>query len=280
MTMKKKKHTRSFTAIGVRLGVFIFALWFLCMSILTWGTAQYIFSDLSTGGIDYAEYALMVGRLDNWFSSDDEYVQSRHNVPGALEYNTNMAIARAERGLISPRFDGYQSMENTFSVFRDQYIECDTAIVFLDKDGNIVRESGDFVYFGYTSEDQWMAGVGETSACGWIDISDETDSRYSIFRSSYVGTKDLTMIDTIRITGYMDGSRIEPVAMAFAMWDSYYNALDEVKPGWERNGGSESFEVSVPEDGQSATVSASGGNNAALSEIFNYPRKFSNSGYI
>lgn len=130
--MKKKKHTRSLAAIGARLGIFIFSLWFLCMSILTWGTAQYVFSDLATGGIDYAEYALMSGRLDDWFSLDDEYAQSHHNVPGALEYNMNMAIACAKRGLISPKFDGYPSMEKTFSVFNDQYIDCDTAIVFLD----------------------------------------------------------------------------------------------------------------------------------------------------
>lgn len=108
---EKEKHTRSLAAIGARLGIFIFSLWFLCMSILTWGTAQYVFSDLATGGIDYAEYALMSGRLDDWFSLDDEYAQSRHNVPGALEYNMNMAIACAKRGLISPRFDGYPSME-------------------------------------------------------------------------------------------------------------------------------------------------------------------------
>ncbi len=261
--MKNKRRSCSFTAIGVRLGVFIFAFWFLCMSILTWGTAQYVFSSLSDAGIDLPEYALMAGRLDNWFSMDDEYSQSRHNVPGALEYNMNMAIARAERGLISPRFDGYPSMENTFSVFNDQYIECDTAIVFLDKDGNILRESGDFIYFGYIPQDQWEAGVVETSACGWIDISDESDSRYSIFRTNYAGTKDLTLIDTIRITGYMDGSRIEPVAMAFAMWDSYYTALDEAKPGWEGSGESGGSDVIVSEDGQSATISASGGNNAA-----------------
>ena len=260
--MRKKKHTRSFTAIGVRLGVFIFALWFLCMSILTWGTAQYVFSDLATAGIDYAEYALMSGRLDDWFSLEDEYSQNRHNVPGALEYNMNMAIARAKRGLISPRFDGYPSMENTFSVFNDQYIECDTAIVFLDKDGNILRESGDFIYFGYIPQDEWEAGVDVTSACGWIDLSDESDSRYSIFRTSYAGTKDLDSIETIRITGYIDGSRIEPLAMAFSMWGSYYNALDEASPGWDTDNEPASSEMTISEDGKSATVSVTGGKSA------------------
>lgn len=260
--MKKKKHTRSLAAIGARLGIFIFSLWFLCMSILTWGTAQYVFSDLATGGIDYAEYALMSGRLDDWFSLDDEYAQSRHNVPGALEYNMNMAIACAKRGLISHRFDGYPSMEKTFSVFNDQYIDCDTAIVFLDKEGNILRESSDFAYFSYIPQNQWEAGVDETSACGWIDLNNEADPRYSIFRTAYAGTNDLYDLNIIRITGYMDGSRIEPLAMAFSTLGAYYNALDAASPGWNTESEPGSSEMIVSEDGKSATVSVTGGKSA------------------
>lgn len=260
--MKKKKHTRSLAAIGARLGIFIFSLWFLCMSILTWGTAQYVFSDLATGGIDYAEYALMSGRLDDWFSLDDEYAQSRHNVPGALEYNMNMAIACAKRGLISPRFDGYPSMEKTFSVFNDQYIDCDTAIVFLDKEGNILRESSDFAYFSYIPQNQWEAGADETSACGWIDLNNEADPRYSIFRTAYAGTNDLYDLNIIRITGYMDGSRIEPLAMAFSTLGAYYNALDAASPGWNTESEPGSSEMIVSEDGKSATVSVTGGKSA------------------
>ena len=260
--MKKKKHTRSLAAIGARLGIFIFSLWFLCMSILTWGTAQYVFSDLATGGIDYAEYALMSGRLDDWFSLDDEYAQGRHNVPGALEYNMNMAIACAKRGLISPRFDGYPSMEKTFSVFNDQYIDCDTAIVFLDKEGNILRESSDFAYFSYIPQNQWEAGVDETSACGWIDLNNEADPRYSIFRTAYAGTNDLYDLNIIRITGYMDGSRIEPLAMAFSTLGAYYNALDAASPGWNTESEPGSSEMIVSEDGKSATVSVTGGKSA------------------
>lgn len=260
--MKKKKHTRSLAAIGARLGIFIFSLWFLCMSILTWGTAQYLFSDLATGGIDYAEYALMSGRLDDWFSLDDEYAQSRHNVPGALEYNMNMAIACAKRGLISPRFDGYPSMEKTFSVFNDQYIDCDTAIVFLDKEGNILRESSDFAYFSYIPQNQWEAGADETSACGWIDLNNEADPRYSIFRTAYAGTNDLYDLNIIRITGYMDGSRIEPLAMAFSTLGAYYNALDAASPGWNTESEPGSSEMIVSEDGKSATVSVTGGKSA------------------
>lgn len=255
------KRFRSLTAIGVRLSIFVFALWLLCMSILTWGTAQYVFSDLSAVGLDHAEYALMAGGLENWFSSENEYAQSRRNVPGAPEYSMNMAIARAKQSIRAPSFDGHPTRDDTFSVFRDRSIACDTAIVFLDKDGNILRESGDFIYFGYVPQEQWETGTDEASACGWIDISDGSDPRYTVFRNSYAGTREwYDDIDTIRITGYMDGSRIEPLAMAFSTQGMYYNALDEASPGWDTaNEPGWSEEVPVSEDGSSAAVSVSGG---------------------
>lgn len=256
---KKGIPVSSLTAVSVRLGVLMFAPWFICMSFLTWGTAQYIFRDLCNAGIDYAEYALMVGRLDNWFSPDDEYARSRQNVPGAVEYNMNMAIARAERGIQPPNFNGYPVMESMFSVFDDKYLACDTAIVFLDQDGNVLRESGDFIYFGYVSEEQWQGGEEETSACGWIDIGDESDPRYAIFRNVYSGTNDLFDLDTIRITGYLDGSQIQPLSIAILTRGMYYQALDTASPGWDATNEPGEWEVVISEDGETATVSGSSG---------------------
>ncbi len=251
----------SLTAVSVRLGVLMFALWFICMSFLTWGTAQYVFRDLCNAGIDYAEYVLMVGRLDNWFSPDDEYAQSRQNVPGAVEYNMNMAIARAERGIQPPDFNGYPAMENMFSVFDDKYLTCDTVIVFWDQDGNVFRESGDFIYFDYVSEEQWLGGEEGASACGWIDIGDESDPRYAIFRNVYRGTNYLFDFDTIRITGYWDGSRIEPLAIAVLTTGMYYQAMDTASPGWDAANEPGDTDVVISEDGKTATVSVSSGTN-------------------
>lgn len=256
---KKGKTLSSLTAISVRFGALMLALWLVCMSFLTWGTAQYIFRDLCSAGMDYAEYALMAGRLDNWFSPDDEYAQGRQTVPGAAEYNMNMAIAQAGRGIQPPSFDGYPAMENLFSVFADSYLACDTAIVFLDQEGNTLRESGDFIYFGYASEEQWLAGEDGTTACGWIDIGDESDPRYAIFRNIYSGTNDLFDLDTIRITGYWDGSRIEPLSMAILTKGMYYQTLDTASPGWDDANEPGESEVTISEDGKTATVSGSSG---------------------
>lgn len=259
---KAKRLFSSLTAVSVRLGILVFALWFLCMSFLTLGTVQYVFRDLCNAGLDYAEYALMSGRLDSWFSLEDEYAQERRTVPGAVEYNMNMAIACAKRSISPPSFDGYPSMEHEFSVFHEQYFTCDTAIVFLDKEGNVLRESGDFIYFGYIPEEQWQAGIDSTSACGWIDISDESDSRYSVFRTIYNGTNDLFDLDTIRITGYLDGSRIEPLSMAFLTKGMYYHGLELASPGWDAANEPGESEVVISEDGKTATVSGSSGTSA------------------
>jgi len=257
------KHTRAATAIALRFGGLLFGVWFLCMAILTLGTAQYVLRDLSDSGIAYAEDVAMAGSLTEWFSPDDEYAQQRRNMPGAAEYNMNRAIAWAGRGIRPPSYDGYPPLEKAFSVFDREYVECDTAILVLDKEGNILRESGDYIYFRYVSQEQWETGGDETSGYAWIDISDEEDPRYAYFRTSYAGTRTLHNLELIRITGYMDGSRIEPLAMAFSDQGAYYHALDAASPGWNEDSESGHSEMTVSEDGKSATVSVVGGTSAA-----------------
>lgn len=260
----KKKQIKALTAISVRLGILIFVLWFSSMSILTWGTAQYVFRDLSESGIEYAEYTARVSRLDEWFSPDNEYAESRRGTPGGSEYNMNWAIAAAGRSISPPSFHGYPLGEEPLSIFRSGYERCDTAILFLDKDGNILRESGDYIYFGYLTEDEWQSGADSTTACGWIDISGEDDTRWSLFRSQYagLGTSALYDIDTLRVTGYLDGSRIEPLSMAFLTRKMYYDALDTASPGWDVTNEPDESEVIVSEDGKTATVSVTGGVSA------------------
>lgn len=256
----KKKQIHSATAVGALLGVFIFAFWFLCMSILTLGTSQYEMSSLCDSGIDYAKCIAMVW-LENWYSSDEEYENLRRT-SGALEYYMNSAIAhRSYTKLFTspPIFDSHPPAEDTSGVFYDTNIIYDTAIVILDKSGNIFRESGDFIYFGYIPQDQWESGKDETSAFGWIDIDDDTDPRYDTFRSLYTGTSELYDLHTIRITGYMDGSRIEPLSMAFLTEGMYYHARDAAGPVRDLLHEPEESEMTISRDEK--TSAASGGKN-------------------
>ena len=90
----------------------------------------------------------------------------------------------------------------------------------LDKEGNVVGTSGNYLYFSYVMEHHENGKEG--SAYGWIDLGDGTNPDYDYFFK-----KDVNLsFDAryLRITGYQDGSQFAPVAMS-RMRDDDYNSI-------------------------------------------------------
>lgn len=264
--MKERKRPCALTAFSIRLGCVIFLFWLLGLAAITLAISQYIFQGLSEKGIDYAEYAAMVGGLDRLFSAEEEAAERRAQ-PGAAEYAMNRAIAHAERSIQPPSFAGYPGMSEKLSIFCSQYLRCNTAILVLDSAGEILRSSGDFIYFGYQSEEAWQQGEAEAaSGMAWIDLSDVADPRYVRLRSQYGQLHSLD-VDVIRITGCWDGSRLEPLSLAVLDIGAYDQALETVCPGWWEQAEDAAAaampteaeaEITISADGRSATVSVSG----------------------
>ena len=264
--MKERKRPCALTAFSIRLGCVIFLFWLLGLAAITLAISQYIFQGLSEKGIDYAEDAAMVGGLDRLFSAEEEAAERRAQ-PGAAEYAMNRAIAHAERSIQPPSFAGYPGMSEKLSIFCSQYLRCNTAILVLDSAGEILRSSGDFIYFGYQSEEAWQQGEAEAaSGMAWIDLSDVADPRYVRLRSQYGQLHSLD-VDVIRITGCWDGSRLEPLSLAVLDIGAYDQALETVCPGWWEQAEDAAAaampteaeaEITISADGRSATVSVSG----------------------
>ena len=260
--MVRKKRIRSLTALSVRLGALILCLWFLCAAIMTYGTAQYIFADLVSAGFDFPEYAGRCGGLEfvYMYGSKTE-LQERKKIPGAIEYGMLESLASGGVTVSAPSFTGYPP-ENQWSIYCDQFATCSTAITFLDSEGKPLHQSGDFIYFPYVTEQGWSrAGkTMPTEGYGWIALSEESDERYRIFRTAYAEANSLYDYRALRLTGYFDGSRFEPYALAVIDDSAYHRALEAFAPEEtsELHGeaGVSAFEVS--DDGKTATVSASG----------------------
>ena len=162
---KSKTRPHSLRTVSVRLGALLLALWLLCMACITFGTTQYVFEELSEKSIDFAEYAIMVGGLENLYS-DDEWAKERLALPGAVEYGMNKAMSSSGVSIGPPSFEGYTGLSDRLTVFADEYIECQTAIVFRDAKGNIIRQNGDYLYFSYAATETWQNG-DEGSADGY-----------------------------------------------------------------------------------------------------------------
>ena len=53
---KEKRRPQALPALMVRFGALLLALWLMCMALITLGVTQYVFGELTTTGLDFAEY--------------------------------------------------------------------------------------------------------------------------------------------------------------------------------------------------------------------------------
>ena len=230
---KEPKRPRSLTAISLGLGAVILALFLVCMTLLTLGTAQYIFRELVDQGRGLAKYVHMAGMFDTLYSKDAS--EERRQIPGIVDYSMNHAIDLGRISVGPPSYSGYPGPVSAkpLNIFRDDTVQCETVVLFLNRDGQIVRQSGDFVYFWYMSEEDWRSESDVASGAGWIDLGDGTDERYAVLRTTYAGTHSLFDYPILRLTGYFDGARFEPLAMALMTNAAVYQAVDRLLPPME-----------------------------------------------
>lgn len=227
--MKTKKRLRSITAITLLLCVFASVLWAAAMFCITNAVAQNYYELLLQDSYNFADYATTAGWLDMLYSDDhvNEYMQS---TPGykercmldTLRYTNARNLASA----------GWEN--DSLNVLRDETIPMQTAVVFLDGDGKLLFDSGDYIYFQYVTQDVWQdeREEQETSGNAWIDlsVSGGDSDPYAFFRTMYSGVRSIRDIRVIRITGHMDGAEIKPVKMEYVTDTMIYQALDETEP--------------------------------------------------
>ena len=140
------------------------------------GLTQYVFRELSEKGMEFAAYAYRVGQFDYFYEDygEDEWVESRRQMPGAVEYAMNRAIEGSGASIFSPSYDYYPEpyLPEWLNILRGG-ARCETAIAFLDGDGTVLRQDSNFLYFGYVPQEEWDAGRDNSTAYGWIDLGEK-----------------------------------------------------------------------------------------------------------
>lgn len=258
----EKKQTGTLRAISARIGALLMALWLVFMTTITLSVAQYVFQGLAEVGVDFSTHVYAVGQLGYLYEDygEDPYVAQRRQIPGMKAYSMNQAIADSGTSLQAPSYDFYPGpcLPEWMNILEGG-TRCETAVVFLDHNGNVIRQSSDFLYFGYLSQEAWQAGDETPTGYGWIDLGDEEDARYTVLRTLYAGDKTLWDLMVLRLTGYFEGERFEPMAMDFLTRSAYYRALEAVQPQEEIFQEGAPVIEETPDFSPSATTSGSGG---------------------
>ena len=218
----EKKRMRSMTAITLRLAALVLGIWLLCMGLLTLGTALYVFQDVQERGMELAEQAGKMSQLDDYYDEFQENLPTVKAIPGFLDHEMLEAVQNAHVEAQNPYL--WTKQRKSWSIYDNQATDCPVAVAFVDSEGKVLHQSGDFLPFEYVTKDTWLSGEeSPLEGYAWLDLGNPTDQRYQLLRNSYDGTGDLYNICALRLTGTFDGSRFEPCAMA-VMNDSAYTA--------------------------------------------------------
>ena len=193
-----------------RIAVALWSLWLLSMSLLTVGTAQFVLEELTNGSYEFPQYTARAGDLDAYYPTEEGAVRpDRMNLPGMLDYCMLKSITTTDFYLSSPRLDGHL----LGGIYRSIRPDINTAVLFLDGTGNIVHQTGEFLYFDYS----YTYGGDDAQASdgyAWVDLSDKDDPRFTLLRQQYTGSPYLFMWEVACMTGWFDGSRFEPLSLA------------------------------------------------------------------
>ena len=218
----EKKRMRSMTAITLRLATLVLGIWLLCMSLLTLGTALYVFQDVQEQGMELADQAGKMSQLDDYYDEFQENLPTVKAIPGFLDHEMLGSVEKAYVNAGSPSL--WTGKGNSWSIYDSWMADCPVSVAFVDSGGKVLHQSGNFLSFEYLTEDTWLSGEDSIrEGYAWLDLSDPGDERYQLLHNSYGGMGDLYNICALRLTGTFDGSRFEPCAMA-VMNDSAYTA--------------------------------------------------------
>lgn len=231
--MKNKKRD-SLTAITLTISIFALLLWGTSMFCITNAVAQNYYQLLLNDSNSFADYTALSGRLESLFDVNGTY-EYKQTMPGYTEYCMLDAIRNTNSKNLN--FNAYYTTSpsgwdynESINVLKDDSVPMQTAVIFLDSGGNIIHNSGDFIYFRFVTDDVWEQEREEEISSGnaWIDLSQDED--FPLFRSVYSGTKSIHDLCVLRITGRFEGAEIKPMKIDYVTKGMVRNAVEQTEP--------------------------------------------------
>ena len=111
----EKKRMRSMTAITLRLATLVLGIWLLCMSLLTLGTALYVFQDVQEQGMELADQAGKMSQLDDYYDEFQENLPTVKAIPGFLDHEMLQSVEKAYVNAGSPSL--WTGKGNSWSIY-------------------------------------------------------------------------------------------------------------------------------------------------------------------
>ncbi|MGN1004543.1 MAG: sensor histidine kinase [Oscillospiraceae bacterium] len=220
MAAKKSRHLRSMTVVTVSVCVFALIMLGIAVTFMYQYTEQSynaLFVEKSLGYAENVSAQLLSGK---------SFLDGSDRPSGFWEYRTLSAIHTTNyRSLSHESFNRKTAQESKNAT------PVQTAVLVQDAQGNTLFQSGNFLYFQYSTENTWKAGGGaEPDGYGWTALG--TDTQSALYRSMKK-LSETTGISDLRITGYWDGTELIPCSIDYVT----YQAVIAARDVYRENGG-------------------------------------------
>lgn len=220
MAAKKNRHLRSMTVVTVSVCVFALIMLGIAVIFMYQYTEQSYNALFEEKSMSYAEDVstrLLAGK--SFFDGSDR-------LPGFWEYRVLSTIhATNYRSLTHESFSRKTAQENKNAT------PVQTAVIVQDAQGNTLLQSGNYLYFQYSTENTWkVKGETEPDGYGWIVLG--TDAQSALYRSMKK-LSETTGISDLRITGYWNGMELIPYSIDYVT----YQAVIAAREVYKENGG-------------------------------------------
>ncbi len=217
----KRRPLRSLTAVTLLLSAAMLFCWGLNMAALTWVTAEEIYHRCRTFGEGFADWAAKACRMPAYYDpalAEQGRLWRQYEHPGDLAFDIESGLRSLPEFTLSSRYSP--------TLLAERNITPEAAILFLDGEGKLLYGGREVVYFPfYAPEKAWTTNATEPQEMsgGWVDLSREgEDDPYARLREIY--RRDGTLrfeVETLRISGYLEGTEIRPVAMDLLTQEAY-----------------------------------------------------------
>ena len=200
----RSRRPRAFFSIALPIILFALALWVCVMGLITETAAMELAKQVEYKAQKYANYyATRSSRLFG-FPAD---------TPGVADINRICQVTQ--------RFQSaYFQLDPSFPLWArpprgqaytpsDYYMDVDFAIIYKDSEGNILQQSGLYLYFPYMSAESWESGSEDYEGVSYVDMTGLGYGNLFTFR----------FVQPARLTGYFEGAEFIPTRID--IFDSY-----------------------------------------------------------
>ena len=203
--MNRKKAVGASTALALRIGCALLALWLLAIVVITWITAYLLNISLTQENEEMVRNLIYTTRVEDWASGKFEVSEETKDF------------------WLFDGVSGLSRRSNSISggLFRSVKQPVQTACAIYDGEGNLLKKSQNGIYFWYMTEENWYEAKSDRYTDGMAialyDRSDITQTALDVMH-----TKD---IFAMRLTGVIEDGCLTPSKIEYISDDSFYDVL-------------------------------------------------------